>query len=152
MLVSASLLISTLKIDGKLSIQLQSSDSDARLNWAMAECDHTGSVRALAGFDDTNQNQTVWQHLKSADEAFGELGKGFCSSVSTLIMARLTKGLLSVSATAWVSVWHIIKDNLPRFQPSLSLPPMRRQQAAYWCNYCPKVMLIKRLTLIYGTA
>ena len=30
MLVSASLLISTLKIDGKLSIQLQSSDSDAR--------------------------------------------------------------------------------------------------------------------------
>lgn len=76
MLVSASLLISTLKIDGKLSIQLQSSDSDARLNWAMAECDHTGSVRALAGFDDTNQNRTVWQHLKSADEAFGELGKG----------------------------------------------------------------------------
>lgn len=77
MLVSASLLISTLKIDGKLSIQLQSSDENALLTWAMAECDHTGAVRALAGFkNQTAQEQDVWQSLKSSDEAFKELGAG----------------------------------------------------------------------------
>ncbi|WP_114800733.1 Hsp33 family molecular chaperone HslO [Moraxella canis] len=76
MLVSASLLISTLKIDGKLSIQLQSSDPNARLSWAMAECDHTGAVRGLAGFDATGDHDAVWQRLTTSDEAFGELGKG----------------------------------------------------------------------------
>lgn len=77
MLVSASLLISTLKIDGKLSIQLQSSDDQAKLNWAMAECDHTGAVRALAGFDHQSEaDHALWQSLASSNEAFAQLGAG----------------------------------------------------------------------------
>ena len=39
---SKSLLMSTVKIDGRLSIQLQSSNDDGLLNWAMAECDQNG--------------------------------------------------------------------------------------------------------------
>ncbi|MBO6225284.1 MAG: Hsp33 family molecular chaperone HslO, partial [Psychrobacter sp.] len=50
MLTAASLLISTVKINGRLSIQLQSSDSDSLLNWAMAECDQDGIIRALASW------------------------------------------------------------------------------------------------------
>lgn len=77
MLVSASLLISTLKIDGKLSIQLQSSDEHAKLNWAMAECDHTGAVRALAGFDaGSEDDQAFWQSLSNSNQAFAQLGAG----------------------------------------------------------------------------
>lgn len=77
MLVAASLLISTLKIDGKLSIQLQSSDEHAKLNWAMAECDHTGAVRALAGFHQHNDaDQALWQSLTTSNEAFAQLGAG----------------------------------------------------------------------------
>lgn len=70
MAVSASLLISTIKIDGRLSIQLQST-GDTRLDWAMAECDHTGAVRALAGFKTEG-----WETLTTADDAFAELGDG----------------------------------------------------------------------------
>lgn len=76
MLVAASLLIGTLKIDGKLSIQLQSSEKSPLLNWAMAECDHTGAVRALASFDSQGDAQQTWQALKTSDEAFGQLGEG----------------------------------------------------------------------------
>ena len=47
MLVASSLLASTLKIQGRLSIQIQSSGS---LKWAMAECNHLGEVRALAEY------------------------------------------------------------------------------------------------------
>lgn len=68
MLVSASLLIGTLKIDGRLSVQLQS-DGNTLLDWAMAECDHTGAVRALAGFKDSPD----WQTMISADDAFGQI-------------------------------------------------------------------------------
>ncbi|OOR90813.1 heat-shock protein Hsp33 [Moraxella caviae] len=72
MLVAASLLISTLKIDGKLSIQLQSNDESSLLNWAMAECDHTGAVRALAGFVPSD----AWADKRTSREAFAELGQG----------------------------------------------------------------------------
>lgn len=70
MLVSASLLMSTIKIDGRLSIQLQAT-GDTLLDWAMAECDHNGAVRALAGFKADN-----WEALTTADDAFAELGNG----------------------------------------------------------------------------
>lgn len=70
MAAAASLLIGTIKIDGRLSIQLQSS-GDTLLDWAMAECDHAGTVRALAGFKEGG-----WEQLSSADEAFGQLGDG----------------------------------------------------------------------------
>ncbi|MDO4895077.1 Hsp33 family molecular chaperone HslO [Moraxella sp.] len=76
MLVSASLLIGTLKIDGRLSIQLQTSDENARLNWAMAECDHTGAVRALAGFAQDDEADAVWQTLTTSDDAFAQMGAG----------------------------------------------------------------------------
>lgn len=77
MLVSASLLISTLKIDGKLSIQLQNSDPNALFRFAMAECDTTGAVRALAGFSATSDDErAIWQNTHTAQDAFALLDKG----------------------------------------------------------------------------
>lgn len=77
MLVAASLLIGTLKMEGRLSIQLQSSDQASLLRFAMAECDHTGAVRALAGFNaqDDEQRQR-WQDIATSDEAFALSEKG----------------------------------------------------------------------------
>lgn len=72
MLVAASLLIGTLKINGRLSVQLQSSDENSLLSWAMAECDHTGQVRALAGFHDSDE----WQQNTTSQSAFAKLGQG----------------------------------------------------------------------------
>lgn len=72
LLVSASLLIGTLKIRGRLSIQLQSSDDNSLLSWAMAECDHTGQVRALAKY----QDDTVWQDDTTSQDAFARLSDG----------------------------------------------------------------------------
>ena len=48
MLVASALLASTLKIKGRLSLQIQGQGS---LKWAMAECNHLGEVRALADFE-----------------------------------------------------------------------------------------------------
>ncbi|WP_434352722.1 Hsp33 family molecular chaperone HslO [Psychrobacter sp. HD31] len=75
MLTAASLLIGTLKINGRLSVQLQSSDESSLLNWAMAECDHNGQVRGLAKWkQETDEQQAAWQQKKTANEAFAELG------------------------------------------------------------------------------
>ncbi len=75
MLTAASLLIGTVKIDGHLSIQLQSSDSDSLLNWAMAECDQDGIIRALASWKaDTDEQLQAWDSMSSANDAFAELG------------------------------------------------------------------------------
>ncbi|MGP9713454.1 Hsp33 family molecular chaperone HslO [Psychrobacter sp. AOP22-C1-22] len=75
MLTAASLLISTVKINGRLSIQLQSSDSDSLLNWAMAECDQNGIIRALASWKgDTEAQVQAWENMTHAKEAFAELG------------------------------------------------------------------------------
>ncbi|UNU72568.1 Hsp33 family molecular chaperone HslO [Moraxella nasovis] len=72
MMVAASLLIGTLKINGRLSVQLQSNDDNAKLNWAMAECDHTGAVRALAGFVPSDE----WATKTTSDDAFAMLKGG----------------------------------------------------------------------------
>ena len=48
MLSATALLASTLKIKGRISLQIQASGT---LKWAMAECDHTGEVRALADYE-----------------------------------------------------------------------------------------------------
>lgn len=73
MLVSAGLLISTLKIDGRLSIQLQNNqtldDNTTSLKWAMAECDSNGHIRGLADW------QGDWQHLTTAMMLFPCLAK-----------------------------------------------------------------------------
>ncbi|MEN2752100.1 Hsp33 family molecular chaperone HslO [Psychrobacter sp. FBL11] len=75
MLTAASLLIGTVKIDGRLSIQLQSSDSGSLLNWAMAECDQNGIIRALASWKaDTDEQVQAWENMTCANEAFAELG------------------------------------------------------------------------------
>ncbi len=75
MLIAASLLIGTVKIDGRLSIQLQSSDSNSLLNWAMAECDQNGIIRALASWKADNDEQSqAWDSMTTANEAFAELG------------------------------------------------------------------------------
>lgn len=74
MLVAASLLIGTLKIEGRLSIQLQNSGAAANteedsLTWAMAECDHQGHIRGLAEWTG------AWQSAQTANDAFAKLGK-----------------------------------------------------------------------------
>ncbi len=75
MLTAASLLIGTVKIDGRLSIQLQSSDKESLLNWAMAECDQNGIIRALASWKTDNDEQVqAWDTMIDADQAFAELG------------------------------------------------------------------------------
>ena len=75
MLTAASLLIGTVKIEGRLSIQLQSSDSDSLLNWAMAECDQNGIIRGLASWKaETDEQVQAWADKTSANEAFAELG------------------------------------------------------------------------------
>lgn len=75
MLTAASLLIGTVKINGRLSIQLQSSDDDSLLNWAMAECDQNGIIRALASWKaDTDEQAQAWKSMTHAKEAFAELG------------------------------------------------------------------------------
>lgn len=75
MLTAASLLIGTLKIDGTLSIQLQSSDETSLLNWAMAECDNAGIIRALASWKaDSEEAQQAWSNKTTAKDAFAELG------------------------------------------------------------------------------
>lgn len=72
-LVASALLISTLKIEGRLSIQLQNNslekDDTTALKWAMAECDDKGNIRGLADW------QGDWSGLTSANDAFQTLGK-----------------------------------------------------------------------------
>ncbi len=76
MLTAASLLIGTVKIDGRLSIQLQSSDQDSLLNWAMAECDQNGIIRALASWKaDSAEQIQAWDNMIDAKQAFAELGE-----------------------------------------------------------------------------
>ncbi|PIE46851.1 MAG: redox-regulated molecular chaperone Hsp33 [Gammaproteobacteria bacterium] len=75
MLTAASLLIGTLKINGRLSIQLQSTDEHSLLNWAMAECDHEGNIRGLARWkQETEEQRHAWAAKTTAKEAFKELG------------------------------------------------------------------------------
>lgn len=55
MLSATALLASTLKIKGRISLQIQASGT---LKWAMAECNHLGEVRALAEYEpDARFNQ-----------------------------------------------------------------------------------------------
>lgn len=76
MLTAASLLIGTLKVNGTLSIQLQSSDKTSLLNWAMAECDQSGIIRALANWKaDEAEQQQIWANKTTANDAFAELGE-----------------------------------------------------------------------------
>ncbi|WOE31190.1 MULTISPECIES: Hsp33 family molecular chaperone HslO [unclassified Acinetobacter] len=48
MLSATALLASTLKIKGRISLQIQASGP---LKWAMAECNHLGEIRALADYE-----------------------------------------------------------------------------------------------------
>lgn len=52
MLSATALLASTLKIQGRISLQIQASGT---LKWAMAECNHLGEVRALADYEEDSQ-------------------------------------------------------------------------------------------------
>ena len=49
MLSATALLASTLKIKGRISLQIQASGT---FKWAMAECNHLGEVRALADYQE----------------------------------------------------------------------------------------------------
>lgn len=84
MLVATALLASTLKIQGRISLQIQASGA---FKWAMAECNHLGEVRALADYepqDDYQQlnNQVVLNGLQqpvlfiNIEPEFGERYQG----------------------------------------------------------------------------
>lgn len=85
MLVATSLLASTMKIEGRISLQIQSTGN---LHWAMAECNHLGEVRALAEFDETDlfaqatDSSTVLANLQGGvlfiniEPTFGERYQG----------------------------------------------------------------------------
>ena len=49
MLSATALLASTLKIKGRISLQIQ---AEGNFKWAMAECNHLGEVRALADYEE----------------------------------------------------------------------------------------------------
>ncbi len=49
MLSATALLASTLKIKGRISLQIQAAGT---LKWAMAECNHLGELRALADYEE----------------------------------------------------------------------------------------------------
>lgn len=49
MLSATALLASTLKIKGRISLQIQ---AEGTFKWAMAECNHLGDVRALADYEE----------------------------------------------------------------------------------------------------
>jgi molecular chaperone Hsp33 len=69
MLVGASLLASTLKIEGRLSIQIQGSGT---LKWAMAECSNRGEIRALAEW----QDDPIFHHGDNGDIVLSHLSDG----------------------------------------------------------------------------
>ncbi|KAB0625094.1 redox-regulated molecular chaperone Hsp33 [Acinetobacter gandensis] len=59
MLCATALLASTLKIKGRISLQIQAADT---FKWAMAECNHLGEVRALADYEED-------PHFQAADDS-----------------------------------------------------------------------------------
>lgn len=69
LLAGSALLASTLKIEGRLSLQIQGSGS---LKWAMAECNHRGELRALAEWTD----DPVLTHADNGDVALSTLKDG----------------------------------------------------------------------------
>ncbi|WP_163122339.1 Hsp33 family molecular chaperone HslO [Acinetobacter portensis] len=85
MLSATALLASTLKIKGRISLQIQASGT---LKWAMAECNHLGEVRALADyesdpiFEQAEDSSTVLKTLVSPvlfiniEPEFGERYQG----------------------------------------------------------------------------
>lgn len=107
MLVSASLLIGTLKIDGRLSIQLQNTtnedDGTARLKWAMAECDSHGHVRGLAEWAGD------WSHITSANEAFATLGT---AGNGVLFINVQPEAKFGVQAEGYQGIVERVADNL----------------------------------------
>ncbi|AUX85479.1 Hsp33 family molecular chaperone HslO [Acinetobacter tandoii] len=56
MLSATALLASTLKIKGRISLQIQASGT---FKWAMAECNHLGEVRALADYEEDPRFQAA---------------------------------------------------------------------------------------------
>ncbi|MCK7608466.1 Hsp33 family molecular chaperone HslO [Acinetobacter portensis] len=63
MLSATALLASTLKIKGRISLQIQASGA---LQWAMAECNHLGEVRALADYE----SDPIFEHAEDSSTVF----------------------------------------------------------------------------------
>ncbi|GAB3049691.1 Hsp33 family molecular chaperone HslO [Acinetobacter apis] len=88
MLSATALLASTLKIKGRISLQIQAEGS---FKWAMAECNHLGEVRGLADFESdprfeqATDSSTVLATLKNPvlfiniEPEFGERYQGIIS-------------------------------------------------------------------------
>ncbi|MFW2176609.1 MULTISPECIES: Hsp33 family molecular chaperone HslO [unclassified Moraxella] len=107
MLVSASLLIGTLKIDGRLSIQLQhndiTNDGTPELKWAMAECDSRGHIRGLADWTGD------WNNLHTANQAFSTLG---AVGEGVLFINVQPDPMFGVQAEGYQGIVERVADNL----------------------------------------
>lgn len=107
MLVAASLLIGTLKIDGRLSIQLQnpnaSSADETTLKWAMAECDSHGHVRGLADWHGD------WVNLTTANQAFATLGN---IGEGVLFINIQPDSAMGVQSEGYQGIVERVSDNL----------------------------------------
>ncbi|OTG95552.1 Hsp33 family molecular chaperone HslO [Acinetobacter sp. ANC 3832] len=68
MLSATALLASTLKIKGRISLQIQAEGS---LKWAMAECNHLGQVRALADYEEDSR----FSHAENSSTVLSSLIK-----------------------------------------------------------------------------
>ncbi len=68
MLSATALLASTLKIKGRISLQIQAEGS---LKWAMAECNHLGQVRALADYEEDSR----FSHAENSSTVLSSLVK-----------------------------------------------------------------------------
>ena len=66
MLSATTLLASTLKIKGRISLQIQASGT---LQWAMAECNHLGEVRALADYE----SDPIFEYAEDSSTVFKTL-------------------------------------------------------------------------------
>ena len=66
MLSATALLASTLKIKGRISLQIQASGT---LQWAMAECNHLGEVRALADYE----SDPIFEYAEDSSTVFKTL-------------------------------------------------------------------------------
>lgn len=70
MMVAAALLISTFKMDGKISVQLSNTADGASLSFALGECDSMGRVRGSANFDPNADFATLTQAWETGGVLF----------------------------------------------------------------------------------
>ena len=110
MLSATALLASTLKIKGRISLQIQASGS---FKWAMAECNHLGEVRALADYE-------ADPRFNAADSSSTPLLRQSVSRVSTSPSLPMTPRMIARSSSD-----HSVRSATIITEPTLLSRPNR---------------------------